>query len=119
MLDEVIQIDRRWRRHGPSLTAPRRRRKRMRRSTPHVAIDRRWRLVTAFLPAPRFADVVVSEVAAAGDALMDAMQLNLLTGVSVQALASSDIRDPFGYSITMRPALRSAAGLPLAPEEDR
>ena len=38
MLDEVIQIDRR-RRHGPSLTAPRRRRKRMRPAIPHVGGD--------------------------------------------------------------------------------
>ena len=39
MLNEVIQIDLRRRRHGPSLAAPRRRRKRMRRATPHVAAD--------------------------------------------------------------------------------
>ena len=56
MLNELIQIDRRRRRHGPSLTVPRGGRKHACTATPRVATDQR--LVTAFLPAPLVMDVV-------------------------------------------------------------
>lgn len=55
MLDEVIQIDHRRRRHGPSLTAPRHHRKPMRARPRMLGPISRWRLVTAFLPAPLLA----------------------------------------------------------------